>query len=120
MARASFASLALAATTVAFALGSAPCAFAQAQPEDLPNFPGREETFYTCVACHTFNLVSRQGMSREQWDGTLSWMSERHGMPRLEGADRLLVLNYLSQAYPSIGHTPSGGGGGWQNPFKPQ
>ena len=32
--------------------------------EDLPDSPGREETFALCTACHGFKLVSNQGMSR--------------------------------------------------------
>jgi hypothetical protein len=108
------------AALAAALLVGAPPAFAQSQPEDLPDFPGREDTFYRCVACHSFNLVSRQGMSREQWEDTLGWMTQRHGMPKVEGEEKRVILDYLSQAYPAIGHTPSGGGGGWQNPFKPQ
>ncbi|HXV25826.1 MAG TPA: hypothetical protein VED46_16420 [Alphaproteobacteria bacterium] len=35
-------------------------------------------------------------MSRERWDETLSWMTERHGMPELEGEDRKRFLDYLT------------------------
>jgi hypothetical protein len=42
------------------------------EPEEYPDLPGREETFYFCVACHNFKLVAQQGMSRSRWDGTLS------------------------------------------------
>jgi hypothetical protein len=55
------------------------------QAEDLPAGPGREETFYACTACHNFKLVAAQGMSRAQWDDTLSWMTSRHGMPDIQG-----------------------------------
>jgi mono/diheme cytochrome c family protein len=54
------------------------------EPEDLPEGEGRETTFYQCSACHGFNLVARQGMSRAMWDDTLNLMVERHGMYALE------------------------------------
>ena len=31
--------------------------------EDLPEGPGREETFYACTACHNFKLVAAQGLT---------------------------------------------------------
>jgi mono/diheme cytochrome c family protein len=40
--------------------------------EELPAGHGREETFGLCTACHGFRLVSSQGMSRVQWDETLT------------------------------------------------
>ncbi len=92
-------------------------AWAQAEedtPERFPAGPHREETFYFCVACHSSQLVSRQGMARERWDETLHWMSEKHAMPVLEGEERRLVLDYLAQAFPP---KPAAG---WQNPFAPK
>jgi hypothetical protein len=83
--------------------------------ENLPPGPGREETFGLCSACHAFRLVSNQGQSRAQWDDILTLMTNRHGMPELEGADRDLILNYLAQHYPS--RAPARGGGGFRNPF---
>jgi hypothetical protein len=38
-------------------------------------------------------------MSRERWDAALSWMTERHGMPPLEGEYREMVLDYLAAAF---------------------
>jgi hypothetical protein len=82
-------------------------------PEDFPAGPGRDDTFYTCTACHGFKLVAQQGMNRRQWDDSLNWMTEKHNMPKLEGKDRETVLNYLEATYPP--RRPAGGG--WQNPF---
>jgi len=82
--------------------------------EDLPEGPGREETFALCTACHGFRLVSNQGMSRVQWDETLTWMTVRHRMPDIQGVDRDLILDYLAQHYPP--RTPSRAGG-FRNPF---
>jgi hypothetical protein len=85
-------------------------AVAQAVPEDpsvLPEGPGRDEVFGLCTACHSSRLVRNQSLSRERWDETLSWMTERHGMPPLEGEARALFLDYLTAHF-----GPSGGGGG--------
>lgn len=83
-------------------------------PEEFPAGPGREDTFYACTACHAFRLVAQQGMNRRQWDDSLHWMTERHGMPPLEGNDRKAVLDYLENAFPP--RTPAQGGGS-PNPF---
>ena len=85
------------------------------RPEDLPEGVGREETFYSCVACHNFKLVAAQGMSRAKWDETLSWMTTRHNMPELSGKDRATVLDYLEKNYPA---RPAASG--WKNPFAPR
>lgn len=85
-------------------------------PEEFPDHPGRDDTFYTCTACHAFGLVAQQGMSRARWDGTLDFMTERHGMPKLEGKEREAVLDYLERAFPE--RTPVGRS--WQNPFLKQ
>jgi hypothetical protein len=82
--------------------------------DDLPAGPGREETFYLCVACHAYRLVSNQGMTREKWDETLTWMRDRHKMTDLHGSDRELILDYLAQHHPP---KPATRQGGFRNPF---
>jgi hypothetical protein len=84
--------------------------------EAMPNFQGREEAFNLCSACHSMRVVGRQGMSRQRWDETLTWMTEKHSMPPLEGAERMTVLNYLEKAYPQT----APGTGGWRSPFAPK
>ena len=69
-----------------------------------------------CTACHGYKLVSNQGMTRDKWDETLTWMTERHGMPKLEGKDRELILNYLAKTYPPKSEQNRG----FQNPFLKQ
>jgi hypothetical protein len=69
-------------------------------PEDLPPGTGREETFYSCTPCHGFKIVAQQGMTRAQWDDSLNWMTTKHGMNKIEGDDRKLILDYLEQHYP--------------------
>jgi hypothetical protein len=81
-------------------------------PDEFAAGPGRDETFYACTACHNFKLVAQQGMSRRQWDETITVMNERHNMPKLDAKEREVVLNYLETAYP-----PRVQERGWQNPF---
>ena len=104
--------LSMAAT---FSLAQSPQTFTPRDetPEEFPAGPGRDETFYACTACHGFKLVAQQGMNRRQWDDSLNWMTEKHGMPALEGNDRKVVLDYLESTYPPSTAT----GGGYQNPF---
>ena len=85
-------------------------------PEEFAPGRGREETFYACTPCHNFKLVAAQGLTRERWDETVSFMTSRHNMPALAGAERKLVLDYLEQAYPPRPARQ----GGWQNPFAPR
>jgi hypothetical protein len=85
-------------------------------PEDFPAGPGREEAFYACVACHNFKLVAAQGMTRERWDQSLTFMTQRHNMPPLEGEDRRIVLDYLEKTYPPRAPAQRG----WQSPFAPR
>lgn len=80
-------------------------------PENLPDAPNREEVFYFCTACHGSALVARQGLSRDRWDEVLTYMTDRHGMPPLEGAERDRYLDYLAEALPSRRR------GGFTNPF---
>jgi hypothetical protein len=85
------------------------------QPEDYPNGPNREDTFYFCTACHGFKIVAQQAMSRPRWNDTFDFMVTRHGMPDVQGADRDRMLDYLVSAFPEREQP-----GGWKNPFAPQ
>jgi hypothetical protein len=80
-------------------------------PENMPDGPHREEIFYFCTACHGSALVARQGLSRDRWDEVLTVMTDRHGMPPLEGAERDRYLDYLAEALPPRRR------GGFTNPF---
>lgn len=112
----------LAAATVALVLCAASEAQTQSQtftprdesPEEFPPGPGRDETFYSCTACHNFKLVAQQGLNRRQWDDSLNWMTEKHGMPKLEGDERKQVLDYLEASFPP--RAPAQGRGS-PNPF---
>jgi hypothetical protein len=87
----------------------------QEEPEHYPDGPNREETFYFCTACHGFKIVAAQGLSRERWDETLTFMTSRHNMPDVQGQDREKMLDYLTTAFPER-RAP----GGWKNPFAPK
>lgn len=89
----------LAAALAAFAF-AAPAFADERGIEDFPPGKGREETADYCAACHSGRLVSQQGMSRAQWDETLDVMTERHKMPKLEGEERALILDYLAASFP--------------------
>lgn len=94
-----------------------PAAAREESAEALPAAPGRDEAFVTCSACHAYRLVAAQGLSRERWDETITLMSEKHGMPKLEDDERRVVLDYLAKAHPPKRAT---GTGGFQVPFAPQ
>jgi hypothetical protein len=85
-------------------------------PDSYPDGPGRDDAFYACAGCHAFRVVASQGLSRERWDETISYMTERHGMPKLEGKDREIILNYLAKTYPPKQQRNPG----FQNPFLKQ
>jgi len=68
--------------------------------ETLPPGPGREETFYACAACHGTAIVTQQGMTRPQWDASIDWMIERHGMAKPDQAERDVILDYLVAQFP--------------------
>lgn len=68
------------------------------EPAALPDGLHRDEVFYFCTACHSARIVRNQRMSRQRWDDTLTWMTERHGMAPLEGPDRQRFLDYLATA----------------------
>ena len=102
-------------------IGFAAAALAQPQtftpreenPEEFVAAPGRDETFYTCTACHNFKLVAQQGMTRQRWDEIITMMNETHGMPVPDAKERETLLGYLEAAYPPRAQER----GGWQNPF---
>ncbi len=75
-------------------------------PEVLPEGPGRDETFFACVACHNTAIIRAQGLSRERWDETLTWMVEKHNMPDYEGEERRVILDYLAQHFPPRRRVP--------------
>lgn len=81
------------------------------EPSALPAGHGQEEVFYACTACHSTAIIRRSAFPREQWDGLMDWMVEKHGMNPLEGAERTLIVDYLAQHYgprtaPARGRNP--------------
>jgi hypothetical protein len=112
-----FAAAALAAAIASASAQSPPAPTFQPSvetPEDLPAHPGRDETFYMCIACHGLAIVKRQALSRDGWDDMLRLMVSRHGMMEPVGEERRIILDYLAAAFPP--RAPAAGGG-WRNPF---
>jgi hypothetical protein len=108
--------------TIGIAAGASPAEPAQftprdETPEEFPPGPGRDDTFYACTACHNFKLVAQQGMTRQQWEDSLKWMTDRHSMSPLPDNEKKIVLDYLESTYPP--RAPAGGRG-WLNPFAPR
>ena len=83
-------------------------------PEEYPAGTGRDETFYSCTACHGFKIVAQQGLNRRQWEESLDLMVAKHKMNPLDGDDRKIVLDYLETTYPPRG---KGGREAAPNPF---
>jgi hypothetical protein len=67
--------------------------------QGLPPGNGREQTFFTCSACHSLKTVTQQGLSAARWDEALVWMREEQEMPALEPRDRELIIEYLAEFY---------------------
>ena len=80
-------------------------------PEEFAAGAGRDETFYTCTACHGFKLIAQQGMNRRQWDDSINLMITKHHMPPIDARTRETVLNYLEATFPPRQRP------GWQIPF---
>ncbi|MCY4007917.1 MAG: aldehyde dehydrogenase [Rhodobacteraceae bacterium] len=60
---------------------------------------GVENTYYSCVGCHSERLVAQQGLTREGWDEVIDWMIEEQDMPEPETDVRVEILDYLSTHY---------------------
>ncbi|MBA4171556.1 MAG: hypothetical protein C0511_02610 [Hyphomicrobium sp.] len=109
---------AIALLAITMALVTAPPVWCQTaekaedKPENYPDGPHRENTFYFCTACHSFKLVAQQRLNRDQWNETLDWMQEKHALPKTEGEGRNELLDYLSTAFPAKAKA------GWRNPFQ--
>lgn len=90
------------AVLVLWALSSTPV-LADSEPmpwSEMPAGEGRRETFAVCSACHSIKLVEQQGMTRGQWQETLSYMVDEQGMAELAPALRDRITDYLALAYP--------------------
>ena len=85
-----------------FPLGGAPLQRTQDRTDTppfggLPEDDGRELVFGTCTRCHSIHLVRQQGLSRQRWDDTLTWMIERQGMLSPTTDQREVLLTYLAK-----------------------
>ncbi len=104
------------AVALLVALLATPGLAQEPETEDvLPAGPGREAVFPLCTACHASAVIRRSGLTRERWDELMDWMTERHGMPALEGEQRTVIVDYLAEHFPPRRTVPAGRG---RNPFQ--
>ena len=98
----------------AYLTGFAAVSFAQTttftprdeSPEEFAAGPGRDETFYTCTACHNFKLVAQQGMNRRQWNEIIDVMNEKHGMPKLDAKERGVRFQFRNWEFAQLHGAP--------------
>jgi hypothetical protein len=72
------------------------------EPPEFGNLfvaPGVENTFYTCIACHSEMIVAQQGLTRDGWVEMLEWMVDEQGMDMIEEPDLSEILDYLATNY---------------------
>ncbi|MGO1118337.1 hypothetical protein ACTL6U_06520 [Rhodovibrionaceae bacterium A322] len=63
----------------------------------LPPDTGRDEVEIYCSACHSLRLVVQQGLDRDGWEETITWMIDEQEMEEMEPEDHKLVLDYLAK-----------------------
>ncbi|MFL1460705.1 hypothetical protein ACI6QG_00705 [Roseococcus sp. DSY-14] len=102
------------ALLLALALAAPAWAAEPEEPSVLPAGPGQEETFYACTACHSTAIIRRSAFDRARWDGLMDWMTEVQGMPKLEGEERRVIVDYLAQHFGPRANPARG-----RNPFLP-
>ena len=68
---------------------------------NLPAGPGAEETYYTCVACHSTAIILQQEITDERWDYLWHWMIEEQGMIEPDEETKELILSYLKHNFSS-------------------
>ncbi|OYX97268.1 MAG: hypothetical protein B7Y80_20370 [Hyphomicrobium sp. 32-62-53] len=82
------------------------------KPENYPDAPHRDSTFYFCSACHGFKLIAQQGLNASQWNEVIDTMEQKHGAAETRGEERDALVEYLSTAFPQKKKQ------GWRNPFQ--
>jgi mono/diheme cytochrome c family protein len=80
----------------------------------LPNAPGKETVEKLCATCHSIDLVSGQGMTRDKWSETVSSMISRGA--KGTQAEFEEVIDYLAKNLPpktaATGGSPRRAAGG--------
>ncbi len=64
--------------------------------DDLPDLPGKAVTVRACTACHGAEMWSASHRSGDDWDRTITSMTEK-GLA-ISDADYTAVLDYLTKA----------------------
>ena len=91
---------ALLALALLIAPASAQVEFPDESPDVLPAGAHRDEVFDRCTACHSTAIIRRTRLDRAHWDDLMDWMTEKQGMPALEGEERVQIVDYLAAAFP--------------------
>ena len=68
-----------------------------AEDDGLKPGEGRDTVRRLCTICHTTDLIVSAHMTRQAWNGTLTWMEETQGLVPLEPAEREEILDYLEK-----------------------
>lgn len=76
---------------------------AEGNPEHggLPDGPGVEETYYTCVACHSTDIIKQQRVTDLRWDELWDWMIDAQGMVAPDDETKTAILTYLKTNFSS-------------------
>lgn len=69
--------------------------------DNLPVGPGAEDTYYTCIACHSTAIIRQQSLTDERWDYLWTWMVEEQGMYEPDEETKELILTYLKTHFSS-------------------
>lgn len=87
------------------AAAAEPAALAKGAPNpdlgDLPDGPGAEDTYYTCVACHSTAIIRQQRVTDVRWDYLWNWMIEAQGMIEPDAETKVVILGYLKEHFSS-------------------
>lgn len=57
--------------------------------------PGRELVIANCTACHATTLILQTHLSREAWDGKITWMQQTQKLWPIDPESRKGILDYL-------------------------
>jgi cytochrome c oxidase cbb3-type subunit 3 len=82
------------------------CAMVHAQVSQLPDGPNRETVQRICSGCHSVQMFSGRGMTREQWGGVVSNMIGRGAKISDEEYDQIVA--YLGLTLPPGGQAVTG------------
>lgn len=60
---------------------------------------GREETFYAFEGCMKIEWITKQRLSREQWEATVRDLIAECDVTSMDAGEKQLIVNYLTRYY---------------------